>query len=223
MRLHKGYLKFMGSYATSFIAPNLSQLFGPFGANPELQPEENSTLEGGFEMRPNKSLRFSALYFDRTEENAIDYVVTNFDTFEGQYQNVVPKTNTYGFELELNAQINDDLNVTTNYAFTEKREGMALRIPKNKWNAGIHYQLNKKWVASANYQYVSSRTDVDFATFENIRLKAFDLFGLYSKYEFNNEISIFLNLENVFNTDYVEVFNYTTRGRNVRIGINVLL
>ncbi|MBT8239040.1 MAG: TonB-dependent receptor [Croceitalea sp.] len=221
IRLAQGYLKFMGSYATSFIAPNLSQLYGPFGPNPELEPETNTTFEAGFEIRPNKNLRFSTLYFDRNEENGIDYVITDFDTFEGQYQNVVPTTNTYGFEMELNAKLNNHLNLSANYAFTEKGEGLALRIPKNKWNLGLQHQINKKWLAAASYQYVSSRDDLDFETFENVRLKAFDLLGLCSKYAFNDKISIFLNIENVFNTNYVELVDFTTRGRNVRMGLNV--
>src|SRR5690606_39675668 len=47
LQLKSGYAKIFGSYATSFIAPNLSQLFGFFGANPNLEPEENLTKEIG--------------------------------------------------------------------------------------------------------------------------------------------------------------------------------
>src|SRR5690606_12304032 len=67
----KGYIKLMGSHATSFITPNLTQLFGAFGGNPELEPEENRTLEGGVEFKANERLRLSVLYFDRNEKNTI--------------------------------------------------------------------------------------------------------------------------------------------------------
>ena len=49
-------LKIMGSYATSFIAPTLNQLFGQFGANPNLQPETNRTIEVGMEIYANNIL-----------------------------------------------------------------------------------------------------------------------------------------------------------------------
>ena len=219
-KVAEGYFKLFGSYATSFIAPNLSQLFGPFGPNPDLEPEENTTFEGGFEFRPHSKLRFSALYFDRTEENGIDFVVINPETFESQYQNSIPKRNFYGLEFEFQGQISNTLQLSANYSLTKTAQGLALRIPENKWNAQLDYQINEKWSASANFQSVSSRNDIDFATFENVELDAFSLFGLYSKYTVNNSFSIFVNVENLFNEEYAEIVNFTTRGRNIRLGFN---
>ncbi len=218
MGVREGYLKFFGSYATSFIAPSLSQLFGQFGPNPNLEPEENRTFEGGAELRLNKVLRLSALFFDRTEENGIDFVIIDPDTFEGQYQNVIPENNTYGLEVELATNVLKDAAITANYAFTERDEGLALRIPKHKLNAQLDYSITKKWLTSASFQWVSSRQDVDFSSFENVELEAYNLFGLYSRYQFSKHWSAFINVENLFNTDYFEILNFTTRGRNLRVG-----
>ena len=220
-KMKEGYFKFLGSLATSFIAPNLSQLFGPFGPNPDLEPEENMTLEGGFEYRPNQRLRLSALYFDRTEENGIDFAIIDPDTFAGEFQNVLPKTNIYGVEFEVEAQLLSELKVVANYTHTDRSEGLALRIPKNKLNAQIDVQPSDKWLISGNYQYVSSRDDIDFSTFETVNLEAFGLVGLYTTYRLRDNFSAFITIENIFNEEYTEILNFTTRGRNVRIGFNM--
>src|SRR5690606_4858904 len=89
-----GYVKLLGSYATSYITPNLTQLFGAFGGNPDLEPEENRTIEGGLEFKVNDRLRFSTLYFDRNEKNAIGYDV-NFMSI-----NIADEIDANGVEVE---------------------------------------------------------------------------------------------------------------------------
>ena len=217
------YLKILGSYSTSYIAPSLFQLFGTFGPNPDLEPEENTTLEGGLEFR-TKGLRVNAIYFDRKEENFIDYVVTDFDTFEGEYRNIADQFNVNGIEVELDAKPFDKLKVTANYTFTERENRVAIRIPKHKANLVIGYELSGRSFASLNFQHTGSRTDTDFSTFENVELDAFSLLELYFSHQIlKNKMKIFANLSNVFNEEYVEVIGFTTRGRNVRIGFSLNL
>ena len=64
-KLNDGYLKLLASYSTSFIAPSLSQLFGPFGANSDLQPESNISFEAGAELKLTDNLRLSTVFFNR--------------------------------------------------------------------------------------------------------------------------------------------------------------
>jgi vitamin B12 transporter len=218
-----GYLKFLGSYATSFIAPNLSQLFGPFGPNPNLVPEENTTLEGGVEFRPSAKFRVSVLYFDRREEGRIDFVTVNPETFESQYQNLTETLNFNGVEVELQAKPITNMSIIANYTNTNADSGLALRIPKNKLNLNLGYNFGAKTYGSIAYQYVSERGDIDFATFEAVDLDPFSLVNLYVKHELSNSFSFFLSLDNLLNTDYVEVTDFTTRGRNIRIGMNLKL
>jgi len=223
LKIDKGYLKFLGSYATSFIAPNLSQLFGPFGANPNLLPEENITMEGGLEYRPSDKYRISALYFDRQEEGRIDFVTINAETFESQYQNLANQLNFNGVEVELKAEPVEHLNLMANYTYTNANSGLALRIPKNKWNLNLGYSFAKKTYASVAYQYISERGDIDFTTFDIVNLDAFSLVNLYIKHELSSILSLFASMDNIFNTNYVEITDFTTRGRNIRLGMNLKL
>ena len=221
LKTGEGYLKFFGSFATSFIAPNLSQLFGPFGANPNLDPEENTTIEGGVEYRPSSKFRVSALYFNRNEDGRIAFVTIDPATFESEFQNLTEDTNFNGVELEVQARPVENLNISANYTYTDGEDGLALRIPQSKINGTLGYDFGPTTFASISYQYVSDRDDTDFATFSPVGLEAFSLVNLYAKHDICDRVGFFLALDNVFNTDYFEVTSFTTRGRNLRFGMEL--
>ncbi|WP_350288200.1 TonB-dependent receptor [uncultured Croceitalea sp.] len=222
--LGKGYGKFLGSYSTSFIAPSLFQLFdGTFG-NQELEPEENRTLEGGFEWNLGKKFRFSALYFNRNEENTVLFTTIDPVNFISQYRNAENDTKVQGAEFEIVSELFKDFNFSANYTFTELKEGNRVRLPKHRANATINYALSDKTSTSLNYQYVGSREDTDFSTFQNIDLDAYSLIDFYLGHQFKNDkLKVFFNVTNIFNTDYEEIIGFTTRGRNYNIGLNITL
>ncbi|WP_166964817.1 TonB-dependent receptor plug domain-containing protein [Yeosuana marina] len=212
-----GNIKVLGSYATSFIAPNLSQLFGFFGANANLDPEENTTVEGGLEFSNKKGFRVNALYFNRKENKTIVYAANG-------YENAATKANVHGFETEAKATLIDDLVFTANYTFTELKDGTRLRLPKHKANASLGYNFSKNMYASFSYQFTSSRTDTDFSTYQDVKLPSFSLIDLYFSHKLiNNKLKLFAGVTNLFNEDYTEIIGYTTKGRNVNVGLNITL
>jgi len=215
----RDYLKILGSYSTSFIAPRLSQLFGTFGPNPDLEPEENRTIEGGLEYRIGANFRLSGLYFNREEENFIDFVTTDFVTFAGEFQNVQQDFEVQGVEVELEVKPFKNANFNANYTFTERKEQVALRIPRHRANASFGYNFSNNTFASVSYQYTGDRIDTDFATFTNLELDSFSIIDLYFSHQLiNNKLKVFANVNNLFNEDFTEIIGFTTRGRNVRIG-----
>ena len=67
------------SYGTGFHAPSLDQIFGPFGANPNLQPEVSKGYDFGFEQGLfQKQIRFGVTYFNN---NIKDLIVPDPITF----------------------------------------------------------------------------------------------------------------------------------------------
>lgn len=214
----EGYVKLLGSYATSYITPNLTQLFGAFGGNPDLEPEENRTLEGGIEYAINKKLRVSALYFDRNEKNTIGYD-QNFMSI-----NLADEIDANGVEVEVSWQMLDQFTVDANYTFTERKGDNAIRIPKHKANLNLGYQLGKKANIALNYAYTGERFDTDFNTFTDVALESFSLVNLYVGHELiPNKLDLFFSADNLLNEDYTEILGFTTKGRNFRIGMNLNL
>ena len=219
--INSGYLKFLGSYATSYIAPNLSQLYGPFGANPDLNPEEDTTVEGGLEFRLSDKFMVNAVYFNRQEDDRIDYVTIDPNTFENQYRNAESSAHFDGVEVGLNSILAKGLTFNANYTYTNSKEGLALRIPKNKVNANVGYTLQQKTFIGLSYQYVSDRMDTDFATFSQVTLDDFSLVNLQLKHEFCHNFTAFVGVDNLLNEKYTELVDFTTKGRNIRLGFQL--
>ncbi|MCA0153405.1 TonB-dependent receptor plug domain-containing protein [Winogradskyella vincentii] len=214
--LNKGYTKVFGSYATSFIAPNLSQLFGFFGANPDLEPEENKTIEGGLEYNSKDGIRLSGVYFNRNEKSTI--------IFTSEYENSEEDATVQGFEVEAELDLIENLQLTANYTFTELIDGERIRLPKHRANAYLGYDFSNETYASINLQYVGERSDLDFSTFSNTELDAYALFNLYFSHKIlDDKMKLFITLDNILNEDYFEILGYTTRGRNVSVGFNLNL
>ncbi|MEZ4808858.1 MAG: TonB-dependent receptor [Allomuricauda sp.] len=214
----QGYVKLLGTYATSYITPNLTQLFGDFGANPNLEPEENRTLEGGLEYKVNNQFRASAVYFDRNEKNTIGFD-QNFMSI-----NVSDEINANGLEVEASWKPDAKWSVDANYTFTERKGDNAIRIPKHKANLSMAYQLCDRTNLVLGYAFTGKRLDTDFNTFTDVTLDSFSLINLYLGHEvIPNRLKIFVDAENLLNEDYTEILGFTTRGRNFRIGLNLNL
>lgn len=214
-----GYLKLMGSYATSYITPSLNQLFGNFGANPSLEPEENTTIEGGAEFTSNDNFRVSALYFNRKEENFVFYGANG-------YENASNTIDANGLEVNLDYSPTNNVSLTANYTLTERKGDNAIRLPKHKINASLGYSFSKKTSASLTYQLTGERTDTDFGTFPSadVDLDAFSLLGFYMSHQLvENKLKVFVNANNLLNSEYTEIFGFTTKGRNIRLGLSLNL
>ncbi|MEM8999297.1 MAG: TonB-dependent receptor [Bacteroidota bacterium] len=222
--LGDGYGKFLGSYSTSFIAPSLFQLFdGSFG-NPDLEPEENRTLEGGFEWNLGQKLRFSGLYFNRKEEHTVLFTTIDPTNFISQYTNAESDATVQGVEIEMALALISGMNLSANYSFTELKEGDRVRLPKHRANAVLNYQCSAKTNVALTYQYVGNRMDTDFSTFQNIELDAYTLVDLYVGHRFKNDkLKLFANITNIFDEEYEEIIGYSTRGRNYSLGLTISL
>ena len=219
IKLNGNYLKFLGSYATSYITPSLTQLFGDFGANPDLEPETNRTIEGGVEYMLSNKLRANVVYFDRREQNFVF-----FDNIGFQYLNAENTIDANGVELEADWKPVSDFQLKANYTFTERKGDNAIRIPKHKLNAAAFYNLGEETRFYLTYSYTGERSDTDFNTFTEVALDPYSLFGIGVQHAFLPEkFRVFLNVDNLFNTEFTEVIGFNTRGRNIRLGLALRL
>ncbi len=221
-----GYIKGLASYSTAFIAPSLYQLFEPAYGNLELEPEENATIEVGAEVVVKDKATFSLVYFNRKEENFVDFV--DLGNFVFQYNNIDEDFTASGFEFVANVSVSEKLKVLLNGTYTKVDDDLNLRIPEVKVNATLNYQFCEKTFASLNYQYNDERNDVFYnnTTFmnEEVTLDSFGLLDLYiSRKVAQNKMTIFANVTNILNEDYQELFGYSSLGRNINIGFSLNL
>ena len=126
-------------------------------------------------------------------------------------------------EVGLNSNLAKGITFDANYTYTNSKEGLALRVPKSKINASLGYVIKDRTYVGLAYQFVSERTDTDFATFSEVTLDSFSLANLQLRHQFCSNLSAFLAVDNLLNEAYTELVSYTTKGRNVRIGFKLSL
>ena len=220
-------LKVLASYSTAYITPSLYQLYSEYG-NANLTPEKNATVETGFETELfNKKVKLNAVAFYRDQNNAIDFYY-NSSTFEAYYINVNGETKAKGVETSLNIAVTSKLQLNGNYTFTQVDEALDRLIPKHKANAGLDFQATTRTLFSVNYQYFDARNDAFFDgnTFGVVttKLGSYQLLNALVKYEIlKSRLTIFGAATNIFNEEFVENVGYSTRGRNFKIGLNIVL
>ena len=217
-------LRLISSYSTAYITPSLYQLFSPYG-NLKLKPEENTTIEAGFEtVLLNKKITLNTVGFYREEENSYDFF-TDLTTYESKYINNPNVVIAKGMETTLVIKPNSYLSINGNYTFTQVAEAQSKLIPKHKVNFSIDVDLSKKIHWNAQYQYVAARNDAFFDnnTFETIKttLGSYQLFNTnFSIDVLPNRFSIFAAVTNILDKDFYENIGYSVRGRNFKLGLN---
>jgi len=221
-----GYVKGLASYSTAFITPSLFQLFEPSYGNADLEPEENQTIEVGTEISIKDKATFSLVYFNRNEDNFIDFIDTG--SFVFQYQNIEESFTASGVEFVAQAKLTSALDINLNLTYTSLDEDLSLRIPEIKVNLRLDYKVSNATLVSLSYQYNDDREDLVFnnTTFENdtVTLESYGLLDFYISHKFiKNKMTVFANVTNIFNEDYQELFGFTTRGRGINLGFNLNL
>lgn len=213
--------KFFAELGSAFIAPSLSQLFGPFGPNPDLQPETNTTQSVGIELLGNNRSEYTLSLFSRTENNRVLYSLIDANTFAYQYLNTEESFTARGAELFISQPLSPSLKSSLSYTFTELDQQEVLRLPKHKLNLLLTATLSDQIEATANFHWVSSRLDTDFTTFETLSLDPYGLLDLTLSKRLSPKAQLSFQLFNALNTDYVEIIGFSTRGRNLSLAYQV--
>lgn len=219
--------KMLASYSTAYVTPSLYQLYSEYG-NDTLTPEKNATIEAGFETElMNKKLKLNAVAFYRDQNDAINFYF-NPVTFDSFYVNVDGSTKAKGVESSLSYAVLPKLHINANYTFTQVDEVLDRLIPKHKANASLEYQPSSRTLFNVSYQYFDARNDAfyDANTFSvlPIKLGSYQLVNLLVKHELiKNRLTVFGAATNILNEEFVENVGYATRGRNFKIGLNIVL
>jgi vitamin B12 transporter len=225
--IHKR-VKLFANYSTGFKAPTLSQLYGRFGANEHLRPEESKSLEGGAQfVSNNNNVTLQATAFSRKLNDAIVYT-TGYINLDKQHD--------VGFEMESTVKIRDHVSIRAFYAFVDgnvvtKKDGRdttfnnLIRRPRHSFGVTIGYEIKKVFFTSLHLKTFGRRNDLffDMDSFaqESIPLRGYQLLDLYMEYRLlNNKLTLFIDAKNLLNQHYTEVYGYNTQRFNLTTGIS---
>lgn len=222
-------VKATGYFTTSFKAPNLFQLFGQFGANPDLKPQQGRSINIGL-TAVDLGL-FNEVKIDLFDRTVDDLIIFDFAT---GYSNI-PSQHDQGVELSASLG-NGPLRYAISYAYLfgelDDKSGVnepvenLIRRPKHQFDASISYLYFTKSQVQFNLRYSGNRDDIYFDnnTFLNeaVVLDSYLLADFYMDYVLKTPgLSLFLEVRNLFNTDFQEVAGFSTLGRNYRIGASL--
>ena len=220
-------LKVLASYSTAYITPSLYQLYSEYG-NTRLTPEKNATFEAGFTTELlKKKIKLDLVGFYRDQNNSFGFYFDP-DTFVSYYININGTNKAKGIETEMNYDITSKLRINANYTFTQVDEVLNRLIPKHKVNTSVDFQPTSRTLFNVSYQYFDARNDAFFDgnTFATtiIKLDSYQLLNALARYELiKSRLTIFGSVTNVLNQEFTENIGYATRGRNFKLGLNIVL
>ena len=201
-------IKLFATLNSAFIAPSLYQLYDPYSGNKDLLPEESISKEIGIEIN-NEKRNLSLVFFEREENPKIIYEY-DFLTFSGGYINSPSDLTFRGVEIDYSKKFFNKMDFNFNYTFNELKKGALQRLPKHSFNESITYYLKKDKQLSIIYRYRGKREALGGTEI----LNSYGIMDL--RYSFpKNKIKFNFWINNIFNKEYVEILNYTSKGRNL--------
>jgi len=229
-----------GSLSTSFNAPAFFYLFDTdfTAGNSKLEPERGRSFEVSLEQSLLQELvTLKATYFDQRFSQLIEFVPGGPPDFVGSYANLNGATSR-GHELEIMTARRRGWAAHASY--TELRavvsdlgptyQGSAsvgdelLRRPRRSGTAGTTFAASSGAMFSLTARHVGKRPDFDFRTFPSPRvtLPAATVMDLAATVPLMLKtaprLALTVRVDNLFDKNYQEVFNFDAPGRRVLVG-----
>ena len=90
----------------------------------------------------------------------------------------------------------------------------------------LYFQPNEKTNFALNYQYNASRQDrffnMETFTSDEVTLESYGLLDFYVSHQFLDNLKLFANVSNILDKQYEEIYRFSTRGRNVGLGLQLI-
>jgi len=202
--------------------PSLIELFGfyptsGFSGNKSLKPENSLGFNIGYEHKI-ANLQLSVDYFRSELKNEITTVYAA--DFTSTVINLGSKSTRQGVETEVRWDISEKIKMRSSatYQTSKQNEIEEIRRPKFIASASITYIPSDDILISASLDHNGSQLDTGFSSFQNVKLDAFTLIGLYGSYKVNDNLRFYLRGENLLDEQYQEVIGYSSQGRKLYAG-----
>ena len=225
-------IKLFANISSAFKTPTHYQLFDAYSGNPLLQPEKSITFESGVDVYLNEQVHFRTTYFNSQIKNVIHYIIVDPSTFMAKYMNVNRQHNR-GLEAEMFFK-NDHWSLNANYTFTKAsirtsyaESGNALgnettyknlyRVPAHAANMFASYALDSKLTVSTLLRWMDHRYEPIYLS-EPVKLDAYFTADISASFQASKKFRFFVDLKNITNTRYFDIYGYNNRRFNFNVG-----
>ncbi|MFG1294276.1 TonB-dependent receptor [Xanthobacter sp. V13C-7B] len=225
------------TYGTGFKAPTLYQLYSTSGGNPNLEPEESTGWDAGFEQALwADRVSFGATYFENDITNLINsvqvspYVWTNAN---------IASVTSDGWETFVAVKVTDNFSVRADYTYTNTvghpEDGVSpgscaptgldtcapLRRPKDKVSVAVNWQPVDPLTLTATLIYLSDWWDIDRTTFAYVKQPGYTIFNVAANYTVNENVKVFGRIDNLFDETYENPNGWLAPGMAAYAGLKL--
>jgi iron complex outermembrane receptor protein len=209
-------LRLSASQATRF--PTLRHLYGTDAGNPDLKPERALKLETGFELDITGNLHTRLDFFRNNVKDLIDRKGKGY-----QYINL-DRVILQGIEAGIEGRVKERLVFNVNYtyldAYEDETEYWLPYRPDHKIDYGISYTFKFNLSVYTSGQYVSRRVTPHP---ESEILPYYFVTNLKISQKLLERFHPFLEIKNLFDTNYEEEKDFPMPGRTFLGGLKIVL
>jgi vitamin B12 transporter len=196
----------------AFRAPDATDLYG-FGGNAALDPESSQSYEASIRHDTAGGHRFSLTLFRNEIDDLIEFVVTDFETFDGENRNV-ERARIDGLEASwryrgehwaarATATLQDPRDLVTGERLLRRaRENFTLAVSRR---IGAHE-------IAMDLLYAGDREDFGFP---QVRMPAYWLANVSASFAVNENWTLLARMENLLDEDYELASGFNTMGRSL--------
>jgi len=208
-------LNFNLSYAESYRVPTFMDLYGNYG-NENLHPEKMKSYDLGFKyLNQNCSRELSIFYKDGEEYIGYNdlFELVNIDSVEIK-----------GFEIITDRKLTDAFSIGFNYTYLDAKDVASdeqlVDMPYHKANLSLKYNT-KNGKIILNNRFVGERRDIVNEYPYPVEISSsYFISDLKFSNTLNDNLSLSVEINNIFDKNYQVINDYTMPGRNFMVNVS---
>ncbi len=244
--------KLKSSYGTGFRFPSLYEMLyvwntanngGSKTALPYVSAENSRSYDFGIEKSINQNLFININYFNIEYKDALEGWLGNTAAGSGSTtQNSPSTTKSQGLEFMSNYKLNEILNFSLNYTYTQTYDGaefdnpnnsninsQMVRVPRNLVNLitnlkvpgykDLDIALRTKWSDKARDYGNGNANRNGSQSFADASLDSYLVNDLSIRYNYLNKYNFYFDITNILDKKYETALDYSQMDRSFNFGI----
>ncbi len=211
-----GALNLFANWGRAYNVPNQIKMINPWGvSNFNLNPEKTTSWDVGIEAYGVK-----IVYFEERVKDLIGWFDPDSNQWGDEYYKNYSGTSKFkGFELTYQQAITDTLLAKLGFTYLNPKDAKGNYIPRR---AKTKYSYSLVWYPSEEHRialegyYVGKRWDD--AT-KSVKTGSYNVTNLTASHQFAQNFKGFVQIRNIFDRRYQEVYGYGTTPRSYYVGI----
>lgn len=217
------HTSYFANWGKVFKAPKFDDLYGDDGygntGNPNLQPETGWTAEAGVKMKLNNAHEATLSYFKRDLTNAIKWQPADpGDPLSPYHPSNINHYTSTGLNASLLSKLSPAVSTDIGYTYLDSHDqnDVAVGDPRHSFHIGVKFHNGK--LTQTIYGIYQDKTGTAAS-----QVNSHFLVNTHANYLVNNDTTLFLTINNLFDKQYQFLNGYPANGRAVLFGVKQTL